>query len=541
MAIAAGKPTVQDAPNAPPKRKIILENMKWVFDTKIKPLTEQYQKELFLCNGCENNKFYGFEGVVQHYAAKHTNVLSMGSIVVHWRAEWPDTPPFHPNPGAARYSQYGLQTPAMAAASAAPGMPMSHAGAYPGADQGASTYPHPSPGLYHRPAYPSQYTSYGSEAYKPASPDLYSGPFQPPPQPYQPPNQNNYGYPQGANYVPLNVPYGNFPGQYQPPQPHMYGSPYPGPVYPAQMPMSESMPTPTFAATPYVPQPQTAYPAYPGQAQHMPVNSGPQGAPPLGFHQLQLDELAKYARDIWNGTSGVKDMPGSVRTYVIIQHVVLRFKDKYTNEPNLGLFTDGLNNHAQMRPLRSINGLACKACADGMSDMSTFHSHHQPPHGEKKLYTLPALLSHFQAVHIERAKPAVVPQTGIETPRLDWKHDMIELPEPTILLELIHTPGMDDAKLQLIAQAIKDVFPSPLPKVVPRLHSSLVPVIKEDAPRVSGKMHVHDPSLPARPVSPYRIDSRPISESRRESPSPGMRGLEVAVDGFGRFVDSPMH
>src|SRR6202022_414234 len=72
LARASGLPIQLDQPNAPPTRKLILENMKWLFDTKIKPLTEQHLKDLFLCNACENNpKFYGFEGVVQHYAAKH--------------------------------------------------------------------------------------------------------------------------------------------------------------------------------------------------------------------------------------------------------------------------------------------------------------------------------------------------------------------------------------------------------------------------------------------------------------------------------------
>jgi hypothetical protein len=79
---------------------LVLENMKWVFDTKIKPLTDS--KELFLCNGCEYNpRFYSFESVLQHYAAKHTNTLSNGAIVVNWRAEWPEHPPFKPEPDIA--------------------------------------------------------------------------------------------------------------------------------------------------------------------------------------------------------------------------------------------------------------------------------------------------------------------------------------------------------------------------------------------------------------------------------------------------------
>ena len=87
-------------PNEPSTQRLVLENMKWVCDTKIKPLTDS--KELFLCNGCENNqRLYSFESVLQHYAAKHTSALSNGNIVVNWRAEWPEHPPFNPEPDAA--------------------------------------------------------------------------------------------------------------------------------------------------------------------------------------------------------------------------------------------------------------------------------------------------------------------------------------------------------------------------------------------------------------------------------------------------------
>ena len=46
---AAGQQAKVDPPNGPFTQKLILENMKWVFDMKIKPHTEQYRKELFLC------------------------------------------------------------------------------------------------------------------------------------------------------------------------------------------------------------------------------------------------------------------------------------------------------------------------------------------------------------------------------------------------------------------------------------------------------------------------------------------------------------
>jgi hypothetical protein len=86
--------------------------MKWVFDTKVKPNTEPYRKELFLCNACEYpSKYYGFEGVIQHYAAKHTSALSVGSVVVHWKSEWPEYPPFHPDPTNVSVAPYYAAAP----------------------------------------------------------------------------------------------------------------------------------------------------------------------------------------------------------------------------------------------------------------------------------------------------------------------------------------------------------------------------------------------------------------------------------------------
>lgn len=79
-----------------------LDNMKWVYDNKVRTYTDKYRRELFICAGCAEErkpKWFAFEGLVQHYGAKHTAAFSRGNIVVHWQtAGWPDEPPFHTNP-----------------------------------------------------------------------------------------------------------------------------------------------------------------------------------------------------------------------------------------------------------------------------------------------------------------------------------------------------------------------------------------------------------------------------------------------------------
>ncbi|KAI7366949.1 hypothetical protein KC354_g3786 [Hortaea werneckii] len=101
----ASKSSKHGIPQPHPVPFLSLDNMKWVHDNKIRPFTDPHRKELFICAGCaaDNSavgkpKWFAFEGLIQHYGAKHTSAFSKGNIVVHWQtAEWPDEPPFLTN------------------------------------------------------------------------------------------------------------------------------------------------------------------------------------------------------------------------------------------------------------------------------------------------------------------------------------------------------------------------------------------------------------------------------------------------------------
>ena len=76
-------------------RHLRLEDMKWLYDESIRPHTERFGKEIFLCRVCGSDvKRLAFEGLIQHYAAKHTSELSRGTVIVHWKAWWPEPLPF---------------------------------------------------------------------------------------------------------------------------------------------------------------------------------------------------------------------------------------------------------------------------------------------------------------------------------------------------------------------------------------------------------------------------------------------------------------
>lgn len=83
----------------PEMRQLKLDDIKWVYDESVRPHTERFGKEIFLCSICEGTtKRFTFDGVIQHFAAKHTSDLSKGTQVVHWKAPWPRNPPFQTFP-----------------------------------------------------------------------------------------------------------------------------------------------------------------------------------------------------------------------------------------------------------------------------------------------------------------------------------------------------------------------------------------------------------------------------------------------------------
>ncbi len=464
-ALAAGEAVKTDPPNGPPTRKLILENMKWLFDTKIKPLTDHFQRELFLCNGCDGNfKFYGFEGVIQHYAAKHTTTLSMGNIVVHWRSEWPEHPPFHPNPSVAKTNYYKIPTPApplQAPAAKDPRGPTTYGNFVQPLETsgpaGASQHQNP------------QYTAVG---YQSSYPGLrQEGPPQSlPAQSYPPANsahtavagysgaQNGYGS-STASYSPFSIAqqgqvaqYGSFPGQ------HGYSAfpqGQPGKIAQGYFPEASAN---TYGGRLAVP--------YPGNFQKGTLAILPQAHNTPGqvsdLYQRQMDEMAKHAKDVFTAIGGVKDLPGSVRIYVVVQHTVARFKASFPNEPSLSMFIDGLDHNAVMRPVRSVNGLGCRTCMkDGTG---------------AKLYTLPHLVNHFRTAHVE------TPQMlgYLQAPELDWKHDMIDYPDLSVISRLLNANGMTDAKLSLIAFVFPDAFPTPLPNLRGRMNTGPHPIYRKE-------------------------------------------------------------
>lgn len=81
-----------------------LDNMKWLFENKIRAYLDPTCSSIFLCAECleespKLEKWFAFEGLIQHFGAKHTTSFSRGNVTVYWQvAEWPAEPPFFPKP-----------------------------------------------------------------------------------------------------------------------------------------------------------------------------------------------------------------------------------------------------------------------------------------------------------------------------------------------------------------------------------------------------------------------------------------------------------
>lgn len=412
---AAGRSPIVDPPEGPFTQKLTLENMKWIFDTKIKPHTEPYGKEIFYCNGCEGNfKAFGFEGVVQHYAAKHTSALSLGSIVVHWRAEWPEHPPFASEGRPVKPHLYS-QGPGPAPFPLSTPLPPNPYHYQP---------PPPPP-----PPAPLSYPAQSGPAYA-AAPynEHYSQPLAPHPYPGQPP------------YAPPFVPPGGY-GSQQPyaPPPSNHYQPYPLPPSPYA-----HSPVGTDPVAGYAPPASANYPYNygPHPTSGQPTYPGPSPAPYQATYQTKLEDIARNSREVWNALGSIKDLPGSARVSATIHHLVKRYRARFHETPPLMMFIDGLSNNKDMRPVRNINGLVCKACHFGLGNAASVEQ-------ERKSFSLPQLANHFQSKHID-------PMAQLMSPPLDWIADMVLLQDLQSISDIL--PAASENQRNLLS----DAFPEAL-------------------------------------------------------------------------------
>ncbi|KAF4122563.1 hypothetical protein GMORB2_6869 [Geosmithia morbida] len=339
-AIAAGRQPAVDRLGKPWTQKLTLENMKWIYDVKIKPHVVRHGPAMFLCNGCSppTPKYYGFQAIIQHYAAKHTNALSLGHIVVNWRAEWPLVPPFKP------ISEEATCAPGTTAAGADRRWPYTR-----------STHP--------QTYYPT-YTGDGGSGYHQAS---------------VPASGNRNTNQLSPHSMAVQV-------QREPVGPSAWGP---------------------------APMPESAYNA-------------------------RLKFMARIAGQTWNVISRVEGIDKAVTLCVTVHHIAKGFQIEYSESAPLQMFIHGLLSCAEMKPIgSSIQGLACKPCAEDVL------VNLQP-----RPCSAIQLAIHFRDAHVENTN----------APPLDWRTQMILLPEMHVLATLPRLLAYDRVAYNTVADALPWAF-----------------------------------------------------------------------------------
>ena len=351
-----------------PEPFLSLDNMKWVFDNKIAPRTGIFGREVFLCSGCTDTrpKWLAFEGLIQHYGAKHTTAFSRGNIVVHWQtSEWPSELPFVRDP------TYFMKQPKRAGQGHPRRTPQTNNGPFDAPGNGK---------LLSETAYFSGYHE---------SPPAGNGHYQH--------AAENPGYQYGQTQ----------------PQAASYGLPYQA----------------------LVSQDQNSDSTY----------------------EVQLNVLGHDMREGWDSLEGVvpSALLESIRVQTTIFHSVARFEVMFGKIPNIDLMTDVLATKPEVQPIKEAHGLACKLCVAAQPDGSAIYLPYYGRIAQVKLYNTSSLVSHFNSVHYSTSNRRIG----------DWTINMIELPEPQLVSNLLRAPGMDDKKLAIIAAAFPTAFPSPLPEI----------------------------------------------------------------------------
>ncbi|KAF2278220.1 uncharacterized protein EI97DRAFT_431486 [Westerdykella ornata] len=444
------------------RRRLVLENMKWVYDHKLKPLTEQFRKELFLCNGsgCEGNpRFYGFEGVIQHFAAKHTNAFSRGNIVVAWRdAEWPEETPFHPDPISVKNAH--------------------HHGSY-----------HPG---YGRPGTVTPHNIQSTIPKASPSPYIYSSQF---PGPFPPPNLA----PQAGSGDDDAQPYAGSKGTFLQPQ---IGPP----EYAARASMHGQIASPSLGNRIPVSSANHRPTSHADVARtHDPGSENNPSGREIRFeaHRKQVSTIIQAAQKVWRQTSAVHDIPNGLRLYVLLHHVISRSRLEFHHELTWAQFRDAFLSPEMPSAIKYASGLFCKACGIASPPRTVAPSTRLH---ERTSYSSLDLLRHFESQHMTsqdqgHGSGQVIP--------LDWKEDMIEIPSGRFISDLIHNPRMDDETLHLFAAVFTRRFPSPLPRTGGNHGISsylLANTIRNTSPLPRGLVASLEHSGPS-PLDPHFTDS----------------------------------
>ncbi|KAI0204680.1 hypothetical protein F4808DRAFT_411723 [Astrocystis sublimbata] len=563
VARATGRQPVSDDPKGPYTRKLTLDNIKWLFDVKVRPFTDPHRKELFYCHGCEaDTKMYGIEAVIQHYAAKHTRSLSFGNVVVHWRAEWPEVPPFHPDPRQCK-KQRAVPPRKKLKEAAVKTLQTTHvqpvhlieaesyyeqpaqvqsihiieAKSY--YEQSASQYqydralaqlPHGQQPSDVTPSYEPIYASRPQVSESPTCPPWNETAYQEPPESlyaamnpieYVAPPQythagNGYlGYQEPPGFMHTTVDHDNYPEppgyiqaagnhlDYQGPPEYIHGTSgyIDGRELPELMHASRNH---IHYGDCSVSQPQLYHNFQTSSTDIAPQEDiasqiKPRRSPASPPFEISLEnDMAPMVAELWYSINPVKDLPGPLRIFVVIYHMLTRFRERWQKAPSLPMFLRGLRSNKRMRPLGKVKDLRCKVCGAASAAKQGNRS-----------YTLLQLFNHFRGVHNKQTH-------DVDGQVLDWYMEMIHLPDLSILSNLVVLNDKHNWRFDLIYSAFSGPEFGNLRHALSRIPMSTPLHHDQGNPNQSKASSGARPSLTRKQRRQQRIKSRALQDDKDE-------------------------
>ena len=356
--------------------RIKLEDIKWICDFKLRPITSKVRKELYLCSSCEG-KFYAFDPLIQHYAAKHTAKLSYGNAILYWKAEWPDELPFNPHPELRKTTEAAAITIPAAQRYQSSALPRSlpPAGIQFPHTSGTSNITSP---VWLPPVWTGGTTQPPVKVQGPAVPDAQ-------------PNQNSPQRPGGANaQSEYDSGLARQSRQWLNPQSTLNN------------PLQHAEPLSVFDAG----------------ARTNAIDQSPPSEQEL---RILIDSL----RDNWIDLSALHIRSQSVQIQSLVHLVCQDYSGHFGRDLRLDYFVEALRNTASLQRLFGSIDLMCKVC---MSRYVQDHQHRLERYrfpADEEPYDLLGLLLHVSAkhvtgTHVDRGQYPTFGQQG-----MDWKYDLV--------------------------------------------------------------------------------------------------------------------
>ena len=143
-----------------------------------------------------------------------------------------------------------------------------------------------------------------------------------------------------------------------------------------------------------------------------------------------------------------------VRLKIALEHAARRFELTHQESPSLSLVLSSFSTNDTANQIKNAAGLACKICVASTLKADQIGETYYVRIRNNKLYRTLPLINHFK-LH----------STQHTTETIDWRQNMIEAPEASLIGHLLRATGMDDNKLRLVAAIFPDAFPKKLPEI----------------------------------------------------------------------------